>query len=114
MNRSLNRYTIFKAHDTEVRQMVFEEEGILSISFDSISFTSRTGVPIVRLRFSFLFFFFFHPSFPFLFINHLFIIFKKMIIKLNNKIDHLKETYNQLFIVEMVQNILLVVKKIHV
>ncbi|CDK24431.1 unnamed protein product [Kuraishia capsulata CBS 1993] len=45
-------YTKFRAHETAVIQMLNHQKGILSLSNDSLSLTSRTGVPIYRMPLS--------------------------------------------------------------
>jgi len=43
---------MFRAHDTGVRQLLMRHDGILSISANSVGFTTRGGMPTLRLKYA--------------------------------------------------------------
>ena len=51
-NEGLERYSMFRAHDTGVRQLLMRHDGILSISANSVGFTTRGGMPTLRLKYA--------------------------------------------------------------
>lgn len=44
------RYTQFRAHNSDVRQIVTTPDGVLSLGAESIAFNSRTGLVLGRLE----------------------------------------------------------------
>lgn len=47
----MQKYTSFQAHENEVRYLLTNDEGVLSLTHNEIRFTKRHGIKLFSLRY---------------------------------------------------------------